>query len=184
MPFNIDSMHLVGRLYNLFNAERGKAYVDEVGVGWGIVGRLKEQLTELVYGVNVGRKSSNKKKYLNLRAELHWKVRMLFINGLIAIPPNEKLIEQLADILYSYNSTGQLIIERKEDIKARTGESPDLADALFISYAGSNYSVESNAKKEVAVATKAQKAGQEFRELLNRRSRDNELDTTSTFEGL
>ena len=114
--------------------ERGKIYIDTIGIGAGMPALLRDRGIEHV----VGSKASHKANYPHVNARAYWafKVRDLFIKGLISIPNNQKLIDQLSDIKYITRPDGSLLIERKEDIKARTGESPDLADALFISYSG------------------------------------------------
>lgn len=125
----------------IIGEEYGLTYIDSIGLGAGLVDDLvvNERIEE-VYGVNVSMKSSDKKKFYNLRAELWWYLRQLFYEGKISIPNNKKLIEQLSDIYYSFKDS-KIIIESKEDIKKRTGESPDIADALMISYAGGQVEV-------------------------------------------
>ena len=48
-------------------------------------------------------------------------------SGDIAIPDDEELVSQLADIRYKINGRGQIRIESKEDMKRRGGSSPDRA---------------------------------------------------------
>ena len=44
---------------------------------------------------------------------------------------------ELANIKYKFNSKGQLQIESKEDMKKRGLNSPDVADALMLTFASS-----------------------------------------------
>ena len=113
--------------------EAGKTMVDTIGVGHGMPALLKHRHIENVAGVKVSRKAEH--PYANQRARLYYKLREQFVKGTISIPNDEQLIEQLADIRTYTRPDGKLIIERKEEIKARTGESPDKADALMLSYA-------------------------------------------------
>ena len=99
---------------------------------------IKIHRVERVAGVNVAHAANNHVKFENLRAELFWTLRELFLEGKMSIPDNPRLIEQLSDIQYFFTKKGRIQIEAKSDIKSRTGESPDLADALAISYAGGN----------------------------------------------
>ncbi|MFA5377183.1 MAG: hypothetical protein WC455_15640 [Dehalococcoidia bacterium] len=106
---------------------------DVVGVGGGVVDNLKAEGIPVV-GINVGEAAKDTERYLNKRAELYDSLKKRFVKGNISISDNRKLIGQLADIRYHYNAKGQLIIESKEDAKARGSRSPDIADALMLSF--------------------------------------------------
>lgn len=114
--------------------ERGIAYVDVIGIGAGMPALLRERGIEHVVGVKASSKANY--PYLNARAAWAFRVRRKFTRGEIKIPHNEKLIDQLSDIRYTTRPDGKNVIERKDDIKSRTGESPDFADALMLSFAG------------------------------------------------
>lgn len=47
-----------------------------------------------------------------------------------AIPPDEELVQELTEVHWSFMSNGGIIIEKKDDIKARLKRSPDKMDAL------------------------------------------------------
>ena len=51
--------------------------VDEIGIGAGVVDRLKE-LNLLVSGINVGRRARQRRQFANLRAEGYWGLYELF----------------------------------------------------------------------------------------------------------
>ena len=59
--------------------------VDEIGVGAGVVDRLKE-LNLPVTGINVGRPARQRQLFANLRAEGYWGLYELFNQEAIAIP--------------------------------------------------------------------------------------------------
>jgi len=46
------------------------------------------------------------------------------------LPPGGTLAEEATEIKWSFRSDGKIIIEPKEDVKARLGFSPDEFDAL------------------------------------------------------
>ena len=117
-----------------------KIVVDEVGVGAGVVDRLKE-LGLPVTGINVGRPARQRAQFANLRAEGYWRLYDLFSQGHISIPNDPELVGQLASLRYSYNSRGQLIIEGKDDARARGIPSPDKADAMMLAFLGHNPTV-------------------------------------------
>ena len=114
--------------------------VDEIGVGAGVVDRLKE-LKLPVTGINVGRPARQRTLFANLRAEGYWRLRELFSQSQVAIPNDPELAGQLSSLRYSYNSRGQLIIESKDDARARGIPSPDKADAMMLAFLGHNPSV-------------------------------------------
>lgn len=115
--------------------------VDAVGVGAGTVGRL----TEMGYTVRalkggsvsavdeVAQKRSGKgvkrqEKFANLRAQMWWQMRLDLQAGIIALPDDSELIEDLTTpTWFTRNST--IYVEPKEDIKDRLGRSPDKGDA-------------------------------------------------------
>jgi hypothetical protein len=128
--------------------------VDDAGVGGGVVDRLREQGRNVV-AVNFASAASDQHHFLNLRAELFWRLREalnpenegrdagnesppgrenakspFFIDGKF-----RKLQGQLSALRYFFTSDGRIKIEPKEFYKKRMGESPDHADALAISFA-------------------------------------------------
>jgi len=109
-------------------------YVDEIGVGAGVVDALKH-LGLPVIGVNVGSSADNKDLYLNRRAELFFTLRERFRTGEIGIPAGDDLlVAQLTDIRYKYTPAGKYQIESKDEMKKRRRKSPDRADALALTF--------------------------------------------------
>ena len=107
-------------------------FVDEVGVGAGVVDMMR-RYDDRVTGVNVGRRPTNMKLYKNLRVELWDKMRQDIPK--MDLPSNESLKRELTTIEYDFTDQGQMRLERKIDIKRRGLESPDIADALALTYA-------------------------------------------------
>ena len=127
------TMEIVGRAV-IFAQRMGiKAFaVDEIGVGAGVVDRLKE-LGHQVIAVNSSEKSSDPEKYYNTRAEIYGKGAELFQDNRVSILSDDiELQEQLSWAKYKViKSNGLVQIEAKEDIKERYGRSPDNADAFL-----------------------------------------------------
>lgn len=127
------TMEIVGRAV-LFGQKLGiKAFaVDEIGVGSGVVDRLKE-LEYQVIPVNSSERSSDPDKYYNTRAEIYGKGAILFQNSKVStLIDDEQLHEELSWAKYKViKSNGLIQIEAKEDIKARYAKSPDNADAFL-----------------------------------------------------
>jgi len=135
-------METVGRLIvyvEQLNVPWNEVYVDVIGVGAGVVDRLREQRRH-VRAVNFAEAASERDRYANLRAEAYWKLRdAIRPDGeeLLAIPSSHgKLCSELASIEWTVNSAGRILMEPKEKLKQRIGRSPDHADALALTYAG------------------------------------------------
>jgi len=106
-----------------------------VGLGAGVLDRLKE-LEFAVIGFNGGRSPSDGGRYLNARAEAYWRLRELLEAGEVALPPDEKLMDELLSVRWRPTPEGKVRIEAKDDLKARLGRSPDRADAIVMAIAG------------------------------------------------
>ena len=108
--------------------------IDEIGIGAGVVDRLKELGHSVVVGVNVSTRASRPDHFANLRAELYDGLRQRFEEGRIAIPDDRELIGQLAALRYQFTSSGQMKLEDKDDLRRRGHPSPDRADALALAF--------------------------------------------------
>jgi hypothetical protein len=130
----LDTMQLAGRVAAAIQElQPRQVYIDEVGVGAGVVDRLREQGYR-VKGINVARTATQSTIFANLRAEGYWKLREMFSAGLITIPPDNQLMGELAATRYSYDSLGRVIMESKDDMRGRGLPSPDRADALMMAF--------------------------------------------------
>jgi hypothetical protein len=129
----VDTMQLASFVVESW--DRWKAdtvFVDEVGVGAGVVDRLR-QIGKNPVGINGGAKPIEK-KHVNKRAEMWDNMREWLRSG-ASIPDNRELITDLTTPEYGYTSTDALQMEKKEDMKSRGMASPDLADALALTFA-------------------------------------------------
>lgn len=112
--------------------------VDSIGLGSGVVDRLKEQGYP-TRGVNVAESPSvDSDKYARLRDELWWKVREWLEGRDCVLPDQDELVGDLATPTFEILSSGKIKIESKADIKKRLPRSPDLADALCLTFAVSD----------------------------------------------
>jgi len=109
-------------------------FVDEVGVGAGVVDRLHHLKHKHVIGVNGGRKAMNDQKYFNLRAEMWGKMRDWLEAGAM-IPNDTELRDDLIGPEYGYDPRERTQLERKVDMKERDLASPDSGDALAHTFA-------------------------------------------------
>lgn len=129
-----DTMSNIGEIERLmrdFEVTGNKVNLDDIGIGRGVVDRLKEKGIR-VNGVSVGTPARDKRLFANLKAELYWKMKLWFDNGGVLITDEHWL--QLGWIRYKENSEKQIKMESKEDLKQRTGKSPDFAEALMLTF--------------------------------------------------
>ena len=108
--------------------------VDSVGIGYYMAQHLRDHGLR-VMEINVGKAARDADKYSNLKAEVYWQFRQRAMSGDLAGLTDEKAIAQLAGILYSHNSRGQIVIESKEDARKRGVKSPDRAEAIILAFA-------------------------------------------------
>ena len=131
---NMDTMRLVGWVVAAIKeCQPSRMYIDEIGVGAGVVDRLREQGYS-VRGVNVARSARQEGLFTNRRAEGFWRLRELFASGRISIPPDNQLMGELAALRYSYDSQGRIYLESKDAMRGRGLPSPDKADALMLAF--------------------------------------------------
>lgn len=83
--------------------------------------------------VDFGSTQTNDPKYYNRRAEM-WMQMADWIRAGGAIPNIPELVQELCAPTYGFKA-GKFIIEEKDAIKERLGYSPDLADALALTFA-------------------------------------------------
>ncbi|HXG83046.1 MAG TPA: hypothetical protein VNI84_03370, partial [Pyrinomonadaceae bacterium] len=117
-----------------------KKGVDDAGLGGGVTDRLKEQKVEIL-AYNAGASAYDKEQFLNRRAESWWLIREMLKKDELDLPPDNKLAADLTNIKFNYTSRGQIKLESKDEIKKRTGRSPDRGDALAIALAALNQPV-------------------------------------------
>lgn len=115
-------------------------FVDGGGVGGGVVDNLRH-LHVACFDINFGSKpdgvgfatGDEGTRYANKRAEMWGSMRAWLRGG--AIPDDPDLRAQLVGPTYTLNLRNEILLERKEDMVKRGLESPDLADALALTFA-------------------------------------------------
>lgn len=120
------------------------AFIDTIGEGAGVYSRLEElgyknaiscKYSEAARDRNDKDLTDDTGQYLfaNMRAYLFWAVRD-WLNPANknnpALPYDEEFLEEATEIKWKFQSNGKIIIEAKEDIKARLKRSTDKFDAL------------------------------------------------------
>lgn len=140
-----DTMATAGDAVNfaaLWNANR--IYVDVIGVGSGVVDRLKE-LRQPVVPVDAAaaaplRPLQTEAKPAKLRDYL-WQEVAAWVKdeqpSFAGVDKHvaEDLAGELASVKYAVDSSGRMVVESKDKMKARGLRSPDIADALAVTFA-------------------------------------------------
>jgi hypothetical protein len=135
-----DTMVVAGIGKSYLDRRRGTLAVDVIGVGAGVVDRIREQHPPgTLLAVNVADAPQHDPELLlNLRAELWWDVRRQLDPASdeplslarLDEPTYQRLRAELTAPTYRMTSSGKVQIESKEELKARGLPSPDLADAF------------------------------------------------------
>jgi hypothetical protein len=106
--------------------------VDVIGIGAGVVDRLKE-LELPVVGINVSESEAvnNRadRQFNRLRDELWWKSREWLEAKDCHLEDDDELIAELTTPTYSILSNGLIKVEGKDEMKKRGVKSPNKADA-------------------------------------------------------
>jgi phage terminase large subunit len=120
--------------------------LDESGIGAGLLDIMHENqssgtLKDVdIIGVNAGEASNNTELWPLLRDEFWCVLASRLQDGLIAFGPDcdpdmiDLFVSQCMAVDYSFTVHGQRKIETKEQIRKKTGFSPDLADAVLFAF--------------------------------------------------
>jgi len=111
-----------------------RVIVDEIGLGSGVLDRLRQLGHGIVTGLNVGTRASRPDLYANTRAEIFWRFRESLERHEVKLPDHEQLLAELSALRFEYSQSGQIKLEPKDDTKKRVGRSPDLADAAVLGF--------------------------------------------------
>lgn len=140
----LDTVQLAGKVAQMVQRFRALGYrdahifVDGTGVGGGVVDQLRAQQFN-VHEIQFGGKPIDSNSYRFKSDEIWGRMRDALKAGL-ALPQRgsrigDDLFEQLTQREYGHTLKGQIHLETKADMKDRGVPSPDLADALALTFA-------------------------------------------------
>lgn len=130
----LDTMQVAGQVAKVILKQKPALVNIDIGaMGAGVVDRLREQGFD-VRGINFGGEPTDKVKYANKRAEM-WGETAAWLKEGGELPDDQELRQDLIGPEYSYTSSQQLLLEKKEAMKRRGLSSPDCADALALTFA-------------------------------------------------
>lgn len=132
-----DTMHVAGVVANLIRDERPtRVFIDIGGLGSGIYDRLVELgFGYVITPINFGESASREDRYINKRAEMWGEMKAWLLAQPASIPPDDTLMGDLSGPTYGYDSNGRLKLESKDDMRKRGVKSPDVGDALALTFA-------------------------------------------------
>lgn len=135
---NLDLMQLVGAVVNEAKQDGNVAeiLVDSIGLGSGVADRLRE-LGYVVRDVNVSESSAMNPQANRLRDDLWLQCRDWLRAKTAKLPKDDDLRMELVSPTYKFTSTGKIQVEAKDSMKKRGLRSPDIADALCLTFASS-----------------------------------------------
>lgn len=134
--FNMpDTMQFTGKVVQaIYDETPDVTVIDPIGIGKGVYDRLKEQGHKVMSG-DVRRTATKPERFEKMRDEIAWKVRDQFEKGLISIPDDQDLIDQIGALKAKpSDSTGKLKLMSKTEMRREIGYSPDDWDALCLTY--------------------------------------------------
>lgn len=129
---DIDNMTLAGLVAQYEDEYQTDTTFVDVGWGTGVIDRLR-QMGRNPVAVNFGGRPTSA-KYANKRTEMWCELKKWLESG-GALPDDEDLRDDLVGPEYSFDPAGRIKLERKEDMKKRGLSSPDIADALALTFA-------------------------------------------------
>jgi hypothetical protein len=131
----LDNMEVVSKLVEFYQKwQPSLINMDAIGVGTGPFDRAKE-LGLPVHPVVVSQKSTDPLQYCNLRAQLYGLCREWLYNG-ADIPNDQDFEQQFLSVEYGFTPKMQIQMAQKKLIKAKGLPSPDIVDALTLTFAG------------------------------------------------
>lgn len=140
-----DLMAIAGEIVRMVPDLKGKGLkkivIDTTGLGAGLYDRLREQLGDLILGVNFGARAHLDKKYRNRRAEIWDLMREWFEDPAgVQVPDNDEFQGDVCAPVRgkgatAFDSSGRLVLESKDHIRERLGFSPDYGDAGALTFA-------------------------------------------------
>jgi len=136
-----NTMTVTGHVATVLRGHGGYAVVDVIGVGAGVVDKLREDKRG-VEAFNAGESTDWKDRsgemlFANKRAAAWWNLRELLdpANGhALALPPDDLLTGDLTAPHWRPSSGGRIMVESKDDIKKRLGRSTDDGDAVVMAF--------------------------------------------------
>lgn len=123
------------RFYREEHGLKAQCVIEELGMGVGVVETLEDMdFAEQVWGINTGVAATEPDLYINLRCEM-WALCKEWLEGSVELPNVPALMDDLLTIKKKPSGNGKLRLETKEEMRRRNLPSPDVGDALALTFA-------------------------------------------------
>jgi len=136
----VDVADIVESALERYHVAPERVSVDDTGLGGGVTDILRDR-GFAVRGVQFGARSRVPKRYRNVKAELHWRVRSLLERRGLALagiqdPLGRRIMrEQLGLLRVEYSDDGRIKVTGDPGPAAAPSTSPDHVDALALAMA-------------------------------------------------
>lgn len=171
-----DTMRTTARVQGALAGGGVVAVVDSIGVGGGVVDRLRE-LKEPVLAYTGSAKTNARTRdgtygFTNVRSAAYYRMRELLdpaFGSEVMLPPDDLLISDLTTPTWTEHtgSPPRIALEKKTDLQVRLGRSPDRGDAVVMSFWGENLSASQIHSPAAQAAGQTQAAGRYGRSVLS-----------------
>lgn len=124
------------REFRDMGVEYGAIFVDGGGIGGAVIDYLRALGYQNIFEVQFGSKASDADTYRYTMDQM-WGGMRDAISGRLVLPVGQvgqDLMNQLTQRQYGFNLKEQIQLESKKDMKARGLQSPDIADALALTF--------------------------------------------------
>lgn len=137
-----DVMAITGIITGILKSNwKAEVIVDAIGIGAGVVDRLRELRREGVLKNRIKAFVANSSTSLkdrigelgfsDSRSAAWWMLREMLEDGLVALPDNDLLTGDLTSPGWREMSGGRIKVESKQEIRKRLGRSTDYGDAVI-----------------------------------------------------
>jgi phage terminase large subunit len=129
-------VEVANRVISAIESEKPDAIVvDGDGLGAGVVDQLRHRnFGTGLFEFHGGARAFDSDAYYNRRCEI-WSLMAAWLKAGAAIPDDPELAADLVGPMYGFSAKNQLQLEKKDDCRSRGIASPDIADALAMTFA-------------------------------------------------
>lgn len=135
-----DVVETAGRVMERYKSKLfDSVAVDTIGIGAGVADILRSNGIPVAM-VQVSERATDEERFDSQRDELWYSLREWFEDGACCIPkalmPNlrQAILKDIQDIRFKYSPVGKIKVEKKDEMKKRLGYSPDIGDALCLTF--------------------------------------------------
>ena len=131
----VDQVEIEQWIIELMHAYNPTAVkVDAIGIGSGVYDHLKRVYPKIIMPVigNAGAIDQHRLRYVNLRAQGYWNLKML-LPTLCCEEIPERLLSEMGNLKHSFPN-GKIKIESKDEFRGRGFQSPDYLDSMMYAF--------------------------------------------------